>query len=415
MGKIKGVIQFTGKLGQVVGYKGRNSKRYIRERVAEVNNPRSMGQNIQRMILTTAAVGVSKLKTILSNSFEGKQYGADSLAYARQLWMRQLRTSDILSNSLNYLKKGEQRFAINPYQISRGSLNAPAIGFITGEENNFSILGSNFALDSNGTASQCFPSVPIGRQFTIIVVADKGAPQVAFCRFAFKSDSTPAFVLIGEHYFLNSAALDLAKCEGAWDKLQFQDAPPTASGNPIAVDASDMLFAEGNDDFDMTAAAALIISDKDGGLRSTSSLVVNPLYTANVYPAAVAAPTFGNVATEVNVASDVYLNNSTTEEQTAASVSPELPSSVETSTTKDFSVSLPTSGAIQYGAIIYDFDGTDYTLGLSSSGASADNNGIACAITSEGNEHTLSVESDGPNTITIKSINVVVDGVLYSV
>lgn len=313
MGKLSGVIQFTGRLGQVVGYKGRSSRRYVRARVDEVKNPRSEAQNIQRMILATAAVGVSKLKAILSNSFEGKSYGAESLAYARQLWMRQLRVSDILSddNTLNYIKKGEQRFAINPYQVSRGSLSAPAISFVEGEETIFGVKGSVSMMLTGGTASQCFPNVQVGRQWTIIAVADKGVPQAAYCRFAFKDNTTAAFIEVeGVGYRLNPDAIDLTKAEGNWGMLIFSE-DAVGGADVITIDASGMLLAEGNDDQDMTAAAALIISDKEGGLRSTSYLVVNAGYVGPLYSASVAAPTFGNVTTEVNVSSDVYLNNST--------------------------------------------------------------------------------------------------------
>lgn len=417
MGKLKGVIQFTGKLGQVVGYKGRNERRFIRERVTEINNPRSTGQNIQRMILATAAVGVSKLKSILSNSFEGKQYGADSLAYARQLWMRQLRTSNIMSSTLNFIKKGEQRFAINPYQLSRGSLNAPAIGFVSDSENDFYVRGSKNEQDNEGTASQCFPNVPVGRQWTIIAIAEKGAPMVAYCRFAFKNDTEPAFIQGTGGYLLNPDAIDLAKAEGRWDKLSFNDAN-VGGENVITIDASDMLLAEGNDDLDMTAAAGLIISDKEGGLRSTSSLVVNPMYTAHEFSASVAAPTFGNVATEVNIASDVYLDNSTTEEQSAtaaATCEPALPSNVANGGSEDFVVTLPVNGAIQYGSIVYENNSNheESTLLVDGTGGGSIE-AVSCSIESASNVHTISV-STASFAITIKSINVVVDGVAYSV
>lgn len=74
-------ITVKGKLGNIVGYKGRNGKRLARIRQTEVKNPKTDGQVIQRMIIATAAKAYSLMKSICDHSFEGVQYGANSQSY----------------------------------------------------------------------------------------------------------------------------------------------------------------------------------------------------------------------------------------------------------------------------------------------------------------------------------------------
>lgn len=74
-------ITVKGKLGNIVGYKGRNGKRLARIRQTEVKNPKTEGQVIQRMILSTAARAYSRMKEIVDHSFQGIQYGGMSQSY----------------------------------------------------------------------------------------------------------------------------------------------------------------------------------------------------------------------------------------------------------------------------------------------------------------------------------------------
>ena len=69
------------KLGNIVGYKGRDGKRLARIRQKEVKNPKTEGQTIQRMILSTAARAYSRMKGIVDHSFQGVQYGGMSQSY----------------------------------------------------------------------------------------------------------------------------------------------------------------------------------------------------------------------------------------------------------------------------------------------------------------------------------------------
>ena len=68
-------ITVKGKLGNIVGYKGRNGQRLARIRQTEVKNPKTVAQTIQRIIIATVSRGYGRMKTIVDHSFEGITYG----------------------------------------------------------------------------------------------------------------------------------------------------------------------------------------------------------------------------------------------------------------------------------------------------------------------------------------------------
>lgn len=115
-----------GKLGDVVLYR-QNGQQMSRPRVRVVKNPRTSGQQIQRMIQATIAYGYAGLKTIVDHSFEGVQYGGKSMNYFIKRNMDELRAK-VLS-----LSNGGNAFATlaipnvrvlypNEYIVSNGSL-----------------------------------------------------------------------------------------------------------------------------------------------------------------------------------------------------------------------------------------------------------------------------------------------------
>lgn len=312
MGKLLGVIRYGGKLGQTVGYRGANGKHLIRTRVDEISNPRSTGQNIQRMVFSTAAVSLGHLSEVLRSSVEGVKAGTPSLAYLRGKALNMLRTSDIMQgNDYRYALKGQSDFVVNPYQISKGSLAPVAIGdFSTGSDNSLKlgIQTSSVHRLENLTFSDLFPNVALGDQITIIQVAlEIGTlrPAVFYCRFAAKTNDVPLLVMetsaLGH---LNESALDITKCAGAFRGMEFGLLSGEAVINPKL---QPLAF-----DSDLDLAYGIIVSNRETGKRSTSFLKVAD-DIADVFPwnADVAAPTYGNVATQIDVAYNEYCDNST--------------------------------------------------------------------------------------------------------
>lgn len=84
-------ITVKGKLGNIVGYKGRDGKRLARIRQTEVKNPRTKGQIYQRMILATASKAYGRMKSIVDHSWQGVAYGGNSQSYFLKKAMERIR------------------------------------------------------------------------------------------------------------------------------------------------------------------------------------------------------------------------------------------------------------------------------------------------------------------------------------
>ena len=110
---------FTGKIGNVVGYKLTNSNNKVvqasREYRAKVSNPKTEGQAIQRMKLAPAQNFYRHLSEILDNAWQGQKYGTKS----RQHFLSQ---AMMQSAGIPFIPKGEKRFFPGEYPVSEGSI-----------------------------------------------------------------------------------------------------------------------------------------------------------------------------------------------------------------------------------------------------------------------------------------------------
>lgn len=323
MAKQIGSIQFKGKIGETVGFSGMRGQAFLRKTNATVKNPRTTGQNVQRMILATVGTSIGHLSEVLNSSVQGKSRGAETLAYLRSEWMRQLRVQNIFdaSNKHRYAVKGYSGFTPNPYILSKGTLYGPA----TTMAQQYLALGSDDlkAPDAAKTATQLFPTIALGDQITLIACyKESGAApyfneqpiSCIYLRFAFKDDSVPALIKNDDQTLrLNPDAIDLTKAAGAWRSVIVRN-------DGTGVGAFDMTrIARGQ-----IVAGALLVSNLEGNKRSTSYLSVDN--NANLFwTASFAEPTFGNNSTPLDFASDIYLNNSAVvgEEELAPSALPD--------------------------------------------------------------------------------------------
>lgn len=118
--------QGRGKLGDIVLYR-QNGQQMSRPRTRVVKNPRTSGQQIQRMIQATIAYGYAGLKTIVDHSFEGVQYGQRSMSYFMKRNMDDLRArviaeSNGAAQSAFYAIPNVRVLYPNEYVVSNGSL-----------------------------------------------------------------------------------------------------------------------------------------------------------------------------------------------------------------------------------------------------------------------------------------------------
>lgn len=108
-----------GKVGNVVGYALKNSnnkeKQAFRAYVAQVSNPKTEPQAIQRLKLAPAVNFYRQLSRILDNAWQGQRYGNESRQHFMSLAMKQ-------STGIPFILKGDKRFYPGEYPVAEGSL-----------------------------------------------------------------------------------------------------------------------------------------------------------------------------------------------------------------------------------------------------------------------------------------------------
>lgn len=108
-----------GKVGNVVGYALKNSnnkeKQAFRAYVAQVSNPKTEPQAIQRLKLAPAVNFYRQLSRILDNAWQGQRYGNESRQHFMSLSMKQ-------STGIPFILKGDKRFYPGEYPVAEGSL-----------------------------------------------------------------------------------------------------------------------------------------------------------------------------------------------------------------------------------------------------------------------------------------------------
>lgn len=289
-----------GKLGDVVAY-NYNGKQAARVRRRQVSNPKTSKQAIQRAIAATVAKFVSAFAPVLNNSLQSESTKVKTLAKIRSLNMTMLR-QEAAKTYGSYAPKGSMYVAPNNYIISRGSL----AGITPVDFNGAMIFADDVLVLENAatlTASQAFPTVAVGDQFTFLAsfledIAE--GSHVGYCRFAFKDNTTPVFLADPDQggFILNPAAIDLTKAEGNWKGLRF-----AAGTNQNSVYLGELV----NDAFDQSVdMGGVIISREAGKLRSNAIMITGD---DTEYTLAAVYPTYMDGGTPIDMPSELYLNN----------------------------------------------------------------------------------------------------------
>lgn len=165
-----------GKLGDIVLYR-QNGQQMSRPRTRVVKNPRTSGQQVQRMVQATIAYAYAGLKTIVDHSFEGVQYGGKSMNYFMKRNMDALRAQVVAANSGAEISA---RFAApnirviypNEYIVSNGSLApfATPVGNVIDPKNQYPGLSFPYALADTATFGDMMASLGVsaGEQLTFL-------------------------------------------------------------------------------------------------------------------------------------------------------------------------------------------------------------------------------------------------------
>ena len=300
------IITVEGKIGNIVGMKGRNGRSYARARVTP-KNPKTTQQSIQRVIFATVAKNYAALKSICDHSFEGVQYGARSQQEFMKINLRRFRDffahnypdydSEIgLIDTLAFFGRDSIGFDLAVgAQISKGSL--PPLS--PNVDNDGQLLSFGDALNASAKIADVWDNNELqkGDQITVVISAAKtNSPNEIF-----KS-----------RYVVNADATTEQMAE-AWDPTGAADAfdheKTLVTMARLTADADGLKAVMTNQDY-YICGAAVIVSRKVGSewLRSTAYLY-NAKDESALDSPELALAEYMSGATEIDTVSDRYLNN----------------------------------------------------------------------------------------------------------
>lgn len=221
-------ITIKGKLGNIVGYKGRDGKRLARIRQSEVKNPKTKGQTIQRMIISTAARAYSRMKDIVDHSFQGVQYGGMSQSYFLKRASEDIRnwvaqtitiTGEYPADLRNPLLYRGLSFPLDAHKsgvgllISEGTLPSIEPHLIVSEgESQLSYFGN--LVPKNATIANVMSAFGAqrGDQITIVGLRDT-TNEFLYSRYVIKADATDEELNVAWDSTGAAAAFDHVKTE----------------------------------------------------------------------------------------------------------------------------------------------------------------------------------------------------------
>lgn len=330
--------QQYGKLGETISYRSRG-KQVTRIYNSRPANPQSFGQAQQRMIFATAGVAMRSMRKIVDHSFEGTNYGADSLTKFMSLNLKALRANLGDSDKCVFNIKGVNNVQAAPYIVSRGSL--PAIGGLLADEGAGVTLRTSFEgfISTQDQYEQYLATLGFkpGDQLTLVGITDdhSSADNIVY------ENGSNAYRNTGTSTFIYGSLIFPLVFQGSRigpDQLtEFCEQYGKVEGAPLLMEAlADRTGKSGYAfEFDNTAtlaAGAIIRSAQQDGrwLRSSEVLDVFPEFIATLNSDDCVA---SYQASETELTSSMYLNQATSEAVPAVNMSytPSLPMS-ETAT-----------------------------------------------------------------------------------
>lgn len=120
----------TGKLAGTTLYKGANGETIQRE-IVSPSNPKTVGQNIQRVVMSTVGAAYSLMKAICDHSFEGVKKGQETMSLFMSENIQKCRAAieEMQSQGVSFLNMYsfvpvgmKHAFAANQYLVAMGSL-----------------------------------------------------------------------------------------------------------------------------------------------------------------------------------------------------------------------------------------------------------------------------------------------------
>lgn len=306
-------ITVKGKLGNIVGYKGRDGKRLARIRQTEVKNPKTDGQIIQRMILATASKAYGLMKSIVDHSWQGVSYGGVSQSYFLKKAMERIRKfvadsmaafPSSITDALQWVglarpdRLNEAGYGL---QISEGTIPSVSATYATqgeGEDaetvlDHFGSLMESATQENPATGSAVLRAIgaKVGDQITAVAILANG--EFVKSRYVIKADATSE------------------ELSEAWPTDSEIDGGPFDANETIVIPAvyikangKKLQVTSGTSE---VAAAAIIISRKEGNTWQRSTQYLMPVGDVDFVDSIIKMWKLGS--TEIATVNPYYLNN----------------------------------------------------------------------------------------------------------
>jgi hypothetical protein len=297
MGKQLGVIQFSGRIGEVVGRKkvsGSSIDANIVSKFTAPSNPKTQKQAEQRAAFAAAKNFRDGFANLLNHAFQGVKYGQPSLnRFTKLVTLRRGADYDYLPQL-----KGTQQFIPQPWPLSRGSI---AVDTTPSDMNDNSFTMPFTALEENGEN-----------------VGDFWTKFLAKNPFFINGDMITIVAVVTTASSLASDIKDM-KFLPVYDRMVIDSASEEAlTSSKVATEngvfslAYDMAVTIGNNNLKLMGVG-IIVSRQNGNkaawLRSNSDMVVRSTFTTAYRTTETINEAISSyMAALGNVSSDWYLN-----------------------------------------------------------------------------------------------------------
>ena len=307
----------TGKLAGTTLYKGANGETIQRE-IVSPSNPKTMAQNIQRIVMSTVGAAYSVMKAICDHSFEGVKKGQEtmSLFMSENIQKSRAAIEEMQSQGVAFLNMYsfvpvgmKHAFAPNQYLVAMGSLPQVKTNWVEDGDTRI-VYPTIVALASKTTYGDIINTLGLkrGDQLTFCTVKQGASIQESqfnFARVILDPTDPETFLPLT----LDTAFLDE---NGKVNKPSVRN-----EGNfKFLMNASGLrywyedLYTTEED----AVAAFVIVSRKEGDTwKRSTTYVAYPGETANAYSMQQCLDMIGNGAQHnIYSGSDQYLNNAGT-------------------------------------------------------------------------------------------------------
>lgn len=288
MAKATGLTgNFKGKVGNIVGYQLKNSNNKVtlgvRTYVAEVSNPKTELQAIQRMKMAPAINFYRQLQEILDNAWQGTKYGTKSRQYFMSLAMKQ-------STGIPFLVKGDKKFYPGEYPVAVGSIPSVQAAF-----------GSPNVVKTSLLSTDAF--VTLGDLSAVLIAKNaqvRNGDKLTF--IAVKKNASGEYIP-----FFGSINLDSAS------KDSLDNVKPSFIHEFYSTDSVLNISFDFNAGESLVAAAIIISRLDTTGVtpqwqRSNATMVCSDTYKADMMGAEKYATAIASYMASGNYSSDWYLN-----------------------------------------------------------------------------------------------------------